>query len=306
MKQSLGTILVDAGLITKAQLDRSLELQKVYRERLASILVRQNHLTEKFAVSYLGRQLDVPAVDLSRHTISLDLLNVVSLVVCSQKMVFPVQLQGSTLQLAMADPLNQAVVAELAREHQLRLRPCIALEASIKNAIEEAAIAVRTGRRVFTPSALHHRLPTLSLDPRRRPLAAGNRSAACNPARRRPRGPDRGEARRRGPRLRQELHRYRLEAGIARRVFARPGRGARRRDRDQSRSRRRARWFWWTPIRTPAAPCRTCWTNPGRCRSWPWAAPRRPFRSSPTPGCSSPGGDCDTSTPSSCAARPGR
>jgi len=173
MKQGLGAILVEADLITEAQLDESLELQKVYREKLASILVRQNHLTEKFAVSYLGRHLGVPSVDMSRHTISMDLLRLVSFVVCSQKMVFPVQLQGDSLQLAMADPLDEAQVAELGRDLQLRIRPCIALEASIKNAIEEAAIAVRAGRRVFTPSALHDRLPSFSLAPRRRPLPPG-------------------------------------------------------------------------------------------------------------------------------------
>jgi len=173
MRQGLGTIMVEAGLITQAQLDETLELQKVYREKLASILVRQNHLTEKFAVTYLGRQLSVPAVDMSKHAISLDLLRLVPLVVCSTKLVFPIRLEGGLLQLAMADPLNQAVVAELAQKHQVRLRPCIALEASIKNAIEEAAVAVKAGRRTFTPSPLHDRLATFSLDPRRRPLPPG-------------------------------------------------------------------------------------------------------------------------------------
>ena len=173
MKRGLGTIMVEAGLITQDQLDESLELQEHYHEKLASILVRQNHLTEKFAVTYLGRQLGVPGVDMSKHAISLDLLRLVPLVACNSKLVFPVRLEGGLLQLAMADPLNQELVAELAQEHQVRLRPCIALEASIKNAIEEAAAAVKAGRRTFTPSALHDRLATFSLDPRRRPLPPG-------------------------------------------------------------------------------------------------------------------------------------
>ncbi len=173
MRRGLGTIMVEAGLITQAQLDETLELQKVYGEKLASILVRQNHLTEKFAVTYLGRQLGVPGVDMSKHAISMDLLRLVPLVVCDRKLVFPIRLEGDLLQLAMADPLNQDLVAELAQAHQVRLRPCIALEASIKNAIEEAAVAVKAGRRTFTPSALHDRLATFSLDPRRRPLPPG-------------------------------------------------------------------------------------------------------------------------------------
>ena len=173
MRQGLGTTMVEAGLITQAQLDETLELQKVYGEKLASILVRQNHLTEKFAVTYLGRQLGVPGVDMSKHAISLDLLRLVPLVVCASKLVFPLRLESGLLQLAMADPLDQELVAELAQEHGVRLRPCIALEASIKNAVEEAAVAVKAGRRTFTPGALHDRLATFSLDPRRRPVPPG-------------------------------------------------------------------------------------------------------------------------------------
>jgi CheY-like chemotaxis protein len=173
MRQGLGTIMVEASLITQAQLDETLELQKVYGEKLASILVRQNHLTEKFAVTYLGRQLGVPGVDMSKQAISVDLLRLVPLVVCSRMLVFPVRLEGGLLQLAMADPLNQEVVAELAQEHLVRLKPCIALEASIKNAIEEAAVAIKAGRRSFTPSAFHDRLASFSLDPGRRPLPPG-------------------------------------------------------------------------------------------------------------------------------------
>lgn len=173
MKKNLGAIMVEAGLITQEQLAESLELQQIHGEKLASILVRQNHLTEKFAVTYLGRQLGVPGADLSKHTISLDLLHLVPLSVCRTRLVFPIRLEGGLLQLAMADPLDEQLLAELAREHQVRLRPCIALEASIKNAVEEATAAARAGMRSFTPGALHDRLPMFSLDRRRRPLPAG-------------------------------------------------------------------------------------------------------------------------------------
>jgi tetratricopeptide (TPR) repeat protein len=173
VKKNLGAIMVESGLITQEQLAESLELQKIHGEKLASILVRQNHLTEKFAVTYLGRQLGVPGADLSKHAISLDLLHLVPLSVCRSRLVFPIRLEGGLLQLAMADPLDEPLLAELAREHHVRLRPCIALEASIKNAVEEAAAAARAGLRSFTPGALHDRLAMFSLDRRRRPLPAG-------------------------------------------------------------------------------------------------------------------------------------
>ena len=71
-RKELGEILREADLISEAQLAEALALQKTFGERLASILVRQRILTEKFAVTYLGRQLGVPAVDLSKPEIDLD------------------------------------------------------------------------------------------------------------------------------------------------------------------------------------------------------------------------------------------
>ena len=65
-KRELGEILLEADLINQAQLAEALGLQRTFGERLASVLVRQHILTEKFAVTYLGRQLGVPPVDLSK------------------------------------------------------------------------------------------------------------------------------------------------------------------------------------------------------------------------------------------------
>ena len=78
-RKGLGEILREADLISEAQLNEALALQKTYGERLASILVRQHILTEKFAVTYLGRQLGVPGVDLSQQEIDLALLSRVTL-----------------------------------------------------------------------------------------------------------------------------------------------------------------------------------------------------------------------------------
>ena len=110
-RKGLGEILREADLISEAQLNEALALQKSFGERLASILVRQHILTEKFAVTYLGRQLGVPGVDLSQQEIDLALLSKVTLDLCEKNLVFPVKVRGTRLQLAMSDPLDREVVA---------------------------------------------------------------------------------------------------------------------------------------------------------------------------------------------------
>ena len=150
-RKELGEILREADLVSEAQLAEALTLQKTFGERLASILVRQKILTEKFAVTYLGRQLGVPPIDLSKVEIDLALLDVVHLDVCERHLVFPVKVQGTRLQIAMSDPLDHVLITEIEFKSGVRLAPMIALESSIKNAISEAHRALKAGQRRIVP-----------------------------------------------------------------------------------------------------------------------------------------------------------
>ncbi|HEU0107379.1 MAG TPA: hypothetical protein VFT38_14470, partial [Vicinamibacteria bacterium] len=162
-RKGLGAILREADLISEGQLRDALSAQKTFGERLASVLVRQCTLTEKFAVTYLGRQLGVPGVDLSRQEIDLELLKKVPLELCERHLVFPIKVQGARLQIAMADPNDQKLVSEIEFKTGARLGPMIALDASIKNAIVEARRALKTGQKTIRPNvqkALSGRLAT--------------------------------------------------------------------------------------------------------------------------------------------------
>jgi DNA-binding response OmpR family regulator len=156
-RRELGEILLEADLINQAQLAEALNLQRTFGERLASVLVRQHILTEKFAVTYLGRQLGVPGVDLSKTEVDLGLLEVVPLELCDRHLVFPVKVEGTRLQLAMSDPMDHGLVSEIEFKTGVRLAPMIALEASIKNAILEARRGLKAGQRRITPNIQRQR-----------------------------------------------------------------------------------------------------------------------------------------------------
>jgi DNA-binding response OmpR family regulator len=154
-RRELGEILREADLITADQLKEALRLQKTYNERLASILVRQRVLTEKFAVTYLGRQIGLPAVDLSKTEIDLALLEVIPLELCQRHLVLPVRIEGSRVQLAMADPTDQRVTTEIEFKTGARITPTVALESSLKHAIGEARKAVKSGQKRLTANIQH-------------------------------------------------------------------------------------------------------------------------------------------------------
>jgi DNA-binding response OmpR family regulator len=173
-RKELGEILREADLVSAAQLNQALALQRTFGERLASVLVRQNVLTEKFAVTYLGRQLGVPPVDLSKTEIDLGLLDVVPLELCERHLIFPVRVEGTRLQLAMSDPMDHSLVSELEFKTGVRLAPMIALEAALKNAILEARRALKGGQRKISPNVQRQReVP---------PAAGGGPPASSAPA----------------------------------------------------------------------------------------------------------------------------
>ena len=151
-RKELGEMLRQADLISEGQLAEALGLQKTFGEKLASILVRQHILTEKFAVTYLGRQLGIPAVDLSKTEIDLGVLDIIPLELCERHLVFPIKVEGTRLQLAMSDPLDQTLVSEIEFKTGVRLAPMIALESSIKNAIFESRRALKSGTRRIMPN----------------------------------------------------------------------------------------------------------------------------------------------------------
>lgn len=162
--RELGELLLRAELISEKQLREALAAQRKLRERLASILVRQGVLTEKFAVAYLGRQLGVPGTCLSRQPIELGLLHLVPLELCEKHMVFPVRIAGGRLVLAMKDPLDAKLVAEIERQRSIRLEPTVALEVSLRHTVREAQEALRAKRAKIIPDV--HR----ALDPLPRAL----------------------------------------------------------------------------------------------------------------------------------------
>jgi DNA-binding response OmpR family regulator len=180
-KRELGEILLEADLINQAQLAEALGLQRTFGERLASVLVRQHILTEKFAVTYLGRQLGVPPIDLSKVEIDLSLLDVIPLELCERSLVFPVRVEGTRLQLAMSDPMDHALVSEIEFKTGVRLAPMIALESSVKNAILEARRARKGGQRRITPNVQRPRDARVEAGPPVAPEPGPDNAAAPVP-----------------------------------------------------------------------------------------------------------------------------
>ncbi len=137
----LGELLVDAGLLPPADLERVLELQKVDRRRLGKLLLSEGIVDEGQLTQILSHQLSVPWVSLHHIEFSRQLLNLVPAAVADAHDLVPIYVrhvrgQGQTLYLAMEDPQNEDGLAACRNHSGLPVRPMIASPSEIRRAIE--------------------------------------------------------------------------------------------------------------------------------------------------------------------------
>lgn len=139
MKKRLSEILLERGLVSREQLDGVLQHQSLSGSHLGSALVEQGLISEATLVRELSHALQIPMVDLSRLVPDRDAVASVPVRVCEQHDVFPVamtrQSTGRTLLLAMADPLDEAALEEVAFVAEAEVKPAVAQLSSIEAAI---------------------------------------------------------------------------------------------------------------------------------------------------------------------------
>jgi type IV pilus assembly protein PilB len=135
--ERLGDLLVREGLITREQLNKALQEQKVTGMRLGYTLVKLGFVQEVEITKMLARQYRMPAVDLSRFEVDPKIIKLVPADVAIKHTVLPLKREGRTLTVAMADPTNVGVIDDLKFITRFDIFPVIAGEYTLRNAIEK-------------------------------------------------------------------------------------------------------------------------------------------------------------------------
>ena len=135
----LGEILVKNNLITKEQLAKALEEQKLSggQMRLGSILIKQNAISSQNLNSFLSKQYGVPAVNLSDYDIDPAVIKVIPQEVVQKYQLIPVNRAGATLIVAVSDPSNLFAIEDIKFMTGYNVEMVVASEADIKAAIDK-------------------------------------------------------------------------------------------------------------------------------------------------------------------------
>lgn len=136
----LGEMLVAAGIIDEFQLNSALSLQRNLGGRLGQSLIRLGYISEDRLLSFLSEQLNCPRVDLDSEKIAADLKELVPEEKARQFNVLPLRrgaMSGTAyLLVAMSDPTNLMIIDSLQFLTGCRIRPAIAPENKIREAID--------------------------------------------------------------------------------------------------------------------------------------------------------------------------
>src|SRR6266480_3780939 len=132
----LGEILLREGLITQDQLKKALLEQKNTGMRLGYTLVKLGFVEETEISKMLARQYSMPAVDLSRIEVDPKIIKLLPPDVAVKHTVLPLQREGRTLTVAIADPNNVTAIEDIKFITRCDVFPVIAGEYTLRNAIE--------------------------------------------------------------------------------------------------------------------------------------------------------------------------
>src|SRR5215510_3637037 len=133
-KYRLGDILVETETITENQLQIALDHQKKTGLRLGDSLLQLNFVTEEEINQALCKQFGVTFVDLDRLVLDNSLALVINREYAERHRVIPISKTDRVLVVAMDDPSDLAVVAELATATGSRVNVVTSTHAAFRRA----------------------------------------------------------------------------------------------------------------------------------------------------------------------------
>ncbi len=137
MVSKLGEMLVKAQLITEAQLEEVIKIQRREGGKLGSIVVRAGYCSDQDIVSFLGMQYGVPAADLEQWPpIDPAVIALIPADLAQRHKVLPLQRTGNVLTLAMSDPTDIFAMDDVRFHTGYNVDPVVSSEMGLARAVE--------------------------------------------------------------------------------------------------------------------------------------------------------------------------
>jgi len=135
--RKLGDMLKDAGLIDDFQLQSALSHQRNWGGKLGSILIELEFIHEEDLARVIAEKLRIPYINLFEPPIPEAVTRLIKAEIAKKYHVVPAKKEGGALVLAMSDPLDIKAIDDIRFITGLNIKPNLALESEIRDAIKK-------------------------------------------------------------------------------------------------------------------------------------------------------------------------
>lgn len=162
-QKTLGDVLIEIGLISPGQLESALKIQQKQGQDLGEVLLQQSLITPDKLAMGLSIFLNMPLIDLKRHTVQPRALRLIGEEIARKYTVIPLDVVGDSLVVVMADPTDIRVIEDLQARSKMRVEPSLGVSSDIQEAINlnyKAGAEIEKRLSQFAPA---HAVPEKAL-----------------------------------------------------------------------------------------------------------------------------------------------
>ena len=144
--------LVRRGLVPPEECAPLLEAARVTRRAVCLLILDLGHLDEAVLAEALINACNIPYVNLDGCGVDSDVLGLVPPELCWERKVLPLDLVGSTMSLAMVDPLDDMTVSRVSAERRISVCRAVAVASELTRALERHFPNFSTPAKAFGPA----------------------------------------------------------------------------------------------------------------------------------------------------------
>lgn len=137
-RKRIGEMLIEAGVLDEASLERALVIQKETARKLGDILMQEGLIEENVLLNFLRNQLHVDVISSDDLKIADEIWKKVPEELVKKYNVLPLKIENRELTVAMSDPLNLVAIDDLRFATSCyRVKVFLAAESTIKNILHD-------------------------------------------------------------------------------------------------------------------------------------------------------------------------
>lgn len=135
-RKRFGEILVEAGALDQATLEKALAQQKTTGKRLGQVLEESGIIAERDIAVVVARQFGFKTVsNIAKHPFPAETLALIHGETALKKLVFPLKVEDKVLSLAMVNPLDIPTLDDIAFRTGLRIMPYVTTPSEVIEAV---------------------------------------------------------------------------------------------------------------------------------------------------------------------------